>query len=109
MSIIQGRRIIAEHIQIGIKIRQNANTHSIGFQQIPIGIPKIPILRKPKFKRPIFNRHPKFKIPKDNPHIAQLQIPTATPHHAILKHPIAIAHIGIPIARLHIPQAIPNP
>jgi hypothetical protein len=88
---------------------KNNNTHSIGFQQIPIGMPKIPILRKPKLRIPIFNKHPKFKIPNDIPHIAQLQIPIAAPSHATLKHPQARARRGIPITILHIPQAIPNP
>ena len=61
-------------------------------------MPKIPILRKPKFKRPkfkipIFNRIPILQIPQDIPNNAQLQIPNARLiGNATLQTPIANAN-----------------
>ena len=77
-------------------------------------MPKIPILRKPKFKRPIFNRPmfnriPKLHIPHDIPNMAQLKHPQASPNSpAILQHPIERTNENRKaIPKLQYPKVIP--
>lgn len=57
--------------------RNIMHIHSIGFQRIPIGMPRNPKLQKPIFKRPIlhipiFSKVPMLQIPHASPIIAKL-------------------------------------